>query len=63
ALNRSRRTCWTGLVCWVEYGSPLRASFDTTRCLDDGWCEGKQCYCGKFGQCPESVSTDVEVAQ
>lgn len=60
ALNRLPSTCWTHLVSWVEFGAPLRESFDTSRCLDDGWCEGKQCYCGKLGT--ECLETLVDLA-
>ena len=40
-------TCWTELVCWVEYGqNPLSGAFSQARCRqDEARCGG--CYCGK----------------
>lgn len=46
-LNRLPETCWTELVCWVEYGgSPLRDAFCASRCQQTAARCGA-CYCGK----------------
>lgn len=46
-LNRSRRTCWVNLVCWIEYEAPLREATNIAMCERDVSRVGN-CWCGKF---------------
>lgn len=54
-LNRSPRTCWTNLVCWVEYGHPLLDCRIDDACRSHAAVCGR-CYCGKVGG-PKSKET------
>lgn len=46
-LDKLPRTCWTELVCWIEYDAPLSEAFSQARCRQDEARCGA-CYCGKL---------------